>query len=132
MLSLTNQRKKWFTIAEDTSGETRVEILYLKPGEVASIESQANQVRGVPDERGEGFQTEIDYNLVKRTRLYVTKSIVAWEGFTKEDGKPLPCTELNKLKVLKEFAWFGTRIEEFRSDLADEVEEALEDDEKNL
>jgi len=129
MLKLTAKQTRWFTLPQDKSGETKVEILYLKPGQVADIEAKTNQVTG--KQSGDDFHTEIDFNLTKRTKTFVTKSIVAWEGFNGINDKALSCTDANKLKVLEEFAWFGPQIEEFRTEYAEEIEVDQEEVEKN-
>ena len=58
MLKLTAKRTKWFTVKEDPSGETKIEIIYLKPGEVADIEAKSNNVKG--RQIGDEFETEIE------------------------------------------------------------------------
>lgn len=129
MLKLTAKRTKWFTVKEDPSGETQVELVYLKPGEVADIEAKANNVKG--RQRGDDFETEIEFDMNHRTRMFVLRSIVDWKGFNNVNDKPLPCNEKNKLQVLKEFGWFGPFIEECREELAEEVESEQEEVEKN-
>ena len=129
MLKLTAKKKKWFTIEQDPSGETQVELVHLKPGEVANIEAKSNQIIG--KQYGEDFHTEIDFKLNERGKAYVLKSVVEWKGFLGLNDKPLPCNEANKLKVINEYDWFIGAIETFREELADEVEADEEDAEKN-
>jgi len=129
MLKLTNRRTKWFTVPQDTSGDTRIEILFLKPGEVADIEAKSNQVIG--KQSGEEFVTEIGFNMPQRAKAFVSKAVVAWEGVLGSDNQPLPCTANNKLAVLKEFDWFGPMIDGFRTELSDEIESEREELEKN-
>lgn len=129
MLKLTAKRKKWFPVPQDPSGETQVEIVHLKPGEVADIEAVTNQITG--KQLGEDFHTEINFSLNERTKKYVTRSVIDWKGFADLKDKPLVCNDLNKLAVLKEFDWFGDFVEECRKTLAEEVESELETSEKN-
>ena len=129
MLKLTAKRTKVFSVPQDPTGETTVEIVHLKPGEVAAIEAQCNSVVGKTNDAG--FQTEIEFKLNERTKQYVLKSVVDFTGFCGIDDKPLKCTEKHKLSVLKEFAWFGEFVEECREKLAEEVEADLEGAEEN-
>lgn len=129
MLKLTAKRTKWFPIEQDTSGEAQVEVIYLKPGEVADIEAKANQITG--KQFGDDFHTEIDFNLNERSKTYVLRSIINWKGFNATNGKPLICNDVNKLKVIKEYEWFGEAVEKFREELAEEVEAHEESSEKN-
>ncbi len=129
MLKLTSKKKKWFVIDKDPSGETQVEVVHLKPGEVADIEAKSNQIIG--KQFGEDFHTEIDFKLNERGKTYVLRSVVDWKGFLGVNSKPLACNETNKLKVINEYDWFVSLIEEFREELAEEVEAEEEDSEKN-
>ena len=129
MLRLTAKRTQWFDVPQDESGETKVEILHLKPGEMAEIEAQANRIIGKQGKNG--FETEVDFDYSARTKLLIEKCVVNWEGFLNEKGKPMKCTNPNKLKVLKEFSWFLEQIEAFRTELAETVAEEEEGAEKN-
>ncbi len=129
MLKLTAKRDKVFTVPQDPSGESTLTILHLKPGEVADIEAKSNQT--MMKQSGDDFLTEIGFDLNARTKKFVTRSITAWTGFTDKSGKVLPCTDPNKLAVLKEFDWFGDFVEECRKELAEEVEAELEGAEEN-
>ncbi len=129
MLKLTAEKKQWFPVPQDEAGETRIQIRHLKPGEVSDIEAKANQVKGKSD--GEDFNTEIEYNLSRRAKLFVSKSVVDWEGFVGLKDKALPCTEANKMKVLKEFDWFAAFIEDCRAEMAEDLAEKAEEVEKN-
>ncbi len=125
MLQLTAKKTKWFPIPQDASGESQIEVLHLKPGEVADIESKANKVTGKQYE-GSEFMTEIDFNLNERSKKYVLKSVINWKGFHDVKGKSLPCSDPNKLEVLSEFDWFGDFVTECRDALAEEFEEEVE------
>ncbi len=125
MLKLTTRRKEWFTIEQDPSGETQVEILHLKPGEVGDIEAKSNNIVG--KQVGEDFYTEIGFQLNERTKAYVLKSVSNWKGFHGTNDKPLTCNDTNKLAVLKEYDWFADAIEKFREELAERVEAEEED-----
>lgn len=129
MLKLTAKRSKWFPIEQDPSGETQVEIVHLKPGEVADIEAKSNQITG--KQFGDDFHTEIGFNLNDRLKKFVCRSIVNWKGFTGVTGQPLACSDKNKLAVLAEFEWFGDAIEKFREEYAEEVNAEEESAEKN-
>ncbi len=129
MLQLTARKKEWFTIDQDPSGDTQVEVLHLKPGEVADIESKFSQIKG--KQMGEDFHTEIDFQLNEKSKEYVLRSVVSWKGFLSKTGKELPCVEQNKRKVMKEFGWFVEAIEKFREELSMEVESEEKDKVKN-
>ncbi len=129
MLKLTSKKKKWFIIEQDSSGETQVEIVHLKPGEVADIEAKTNQIIG--KQYGDDFHTEIDFKLNERGKTYVLRAITDWKGFVGLNDKPLTCNETSKLKVINEYDWFIDAIEKFREELAEEVEADEEDAEKN-
>lgn len=120
MLKLTAKRTKWFTVPQDTSGETKIEILHLKPGVVADIEAKANKMVG--KQIGEEFHTEIGFRLNERMKAYVLASVVDWKGFQGINDKALPCNDPNKLSVIKEFGWFGEFVEKCREEYALEVE----------
>lgn len=120
MLKLTAKRSKWFTVPQDKTGETKIEIVYLKPGAVADIEAKANKMVG--KQIGEEFHTEIGFRLNERMKAYVLASVISWEGFLGINEKPLPCSDTNKLQVIKEFAWFGEFVEKCREEFAEEVE----------
>jgi hypothetical protein len=59
------------------------------------------------------------------------KSIVDWTGFCDTNDKPLKVSDFNKSAILREFGWILEFVEKCRKELADEVEEAEEDAEKN-
>lgn len=130
MLKLTTKRTKWFAVKQDPSGECQIEILHLKPGEVADIEAKSNQIVGrqIGDQ---DFLTEIGFNLNDRIKKIVTRSVIEWKGFYGTNGKPLKCTDANKLEVMNEFDWFASFVEDCRKQLAEEVAEEQEDAEKN-
>lgn len=130
MLKLTTKRTKWFVVPQDQSGETKVEILHLKPGEVADIEAKSNQIIGrqIGDQ---DFLTEIGFNPNDRAKKIVTRSVIDWKGFVGTNGKELKCNDITKMEVMKEFDWFAGFVEDCRKTLADEVAEELEGAEKN-
>ncbi len=129
MLKLTAKRKKWFVLPQDESEETKVEIVHLKPGEVAEIDEKANSVVG--KQSGDEFVTEVGFSMGIRRREIIKRSIADWAGFLDLKGRPLVCNESNKLKVMNEYEWFYDQIEEFRTTLTDEVEADEEGAEKN-
>jgi len=129
MIKLTQKRTKWFVFPQDDTGETKVEIIHLKPGEIADIEAEANQIVG--RQQGDEFVTEVGFNLGVRTKLIVKKTILHWEGFENENGKKMKCTDMNKIKVLREFDWFFEQIEKFREELAEEDKKEQEEAGKN-
>lgn len=129
MLKLTTKRKQWFNVPNDPTGEAQVEILHLKPGEVADIEAKSNSVTG--KQMGEDFMTEIDFRLNERTKKYLTSAVVNWKGFCDMNDKPLKCTDKNILEVHKEFDWFAEFVEESRTALAEQIEDEMEGAEKN-
>ena len=130
MLKLTTKRTKWFSVPQDASGECQIEILHLKPGEVADIEAKSNQIIGrqIGDQ---DFLTEIGFNPNDRAKKIVNRALIEWKGFVGTNGKPLKCTEQNKMEVMREFDWFAGLIEDCRKTLADEVADEQEDAEKN-
>lgn len=129
MIKLTAKRDKWFVLPQDASGQTKVKILHLKPGEVSDIEAEVNQIVG--KQEGEKFVTEVGFDLAARSRAIIRKVIIGWEGFQDENGKEMKCTDFNKVKVLREFDWFFDQIEAFRNELAEEAEAEEEGAEKN-
>lgn len=129
MLKLTAKRTEKFYLPQDEAGDTWVEILYLKPGEVDDIESKSNSIIG--KQKGEDFHTEIDFKLNEKLKTYVLKSVKDWGGFLTLKGKPLPCNDANKLKVMQEYDWFKDQVAEFREELREVVEGEEEELEKN-
>lgn len=129
MIKLTAKRKEWFTMPQDESGETQVEIYHLLPGEVSEIESSTNRVVG--REINGKFGTEVDIDVNSRTKEIIKRCIINWKGFEDEDGKKLKCTDFNKIRILNTFDWFYEQIEKFREDLEAEEEAAQEEAEKN-
>ncbi len=129
MLKLTTQRKQWYPVPQDESGDCQVEILHLKPGEVASIEAKTNDIVG--KQVGDDFQTEIGFKLYDRTRAYVLAAVVDFKGFVDIKGKPVKCNDKGKLAILKEYGWFSDFVEECRDTLAAEIEEEEKDADPN-
>jgi len=129
-IKLTARVTKWFNLPQDPTGEAMVEIVHLKPGQLSEIEKKVNRIIGKQVENGE-FVTEIDVNVPLRMQEIIRAAIVNWKGFDDEMGKPMKCTDKNKLKVLGNFDWFYAQIEEFREQLADEVSADEEEVEKN-
>lgn len=129
-LKLTTKRTKWFTVPQDPSGETKLEILHLKPGEVADIEAQSNQITGkqIGDQE---MHTEIDFKFNDRSKRFVQRAVVDFTGFNDTNDKPLKCTEFNKKAIMKEFGWLNVFVEECRAELAAEVEAEEEGAAKN-
>ena len=132
MLKLTAKRTRWFPVPQDPSGETQIEILHLKPGEVSDIEAQSNQITGKQLGGGDtDFVTEIDFKLNERSKKFVMRAVVGWKGFADIKGKPLKCSDITKAQVLKEFGWFSEFVEQCRKELAEEVASEEEEAEKN-
>lgn len=129
MLKLTTKKTRWFVVPQDTTGETKVLIKHLKPGEVAELESKVNKITG--KQQGDDFFTEINFALHDRTKAFVVQAVEDWEGILGTNDKKLPCNDVNKLTVFKEFSWFGEFVEDCRKALADEVEAESEGAEKN-
>jgi len=131
MLKLTTKKKKWYVFPQDPSGEAQVEIVHLKPGEIEDINAEVNRFVGKKPSDSDDFVTEIETVPNLRLKLIVDKAITNLKGFKDEKGKEMKCTRKNKLKILAEWEWFYEQIEEFREDLAKEVEEEQEGAEKN-
>lgn len=130
MLKLTKKRSDWFTFPQDESGQSKVKIQHLKPGEIADISAACNQLTGKGVD-GEEMQTEITFGLRDQTKKLICKAIIDWKGFEGVNGKELPCNDVNKLAVLKEFDWFEKQIDDFRQQLAEVVNSEEEGAEKN-
>ena len=88
MLKLSTKRTKWFPVSQDPSGEAQVEILHLKPGEVADIEAKSNQIIG-RQTGDQDFQTEIGFNPNDRAKKIVTRAVLDWKGFNGINDKAL-------------------------------------------
>ena len=129
MLKLTARKKKWFTLPQDDTGETKIELVHLKPGVVADIESKASKVVG--KQIGDDFHTEVDFRYREKLKTYAVTAIVDWEGFLNVKGTKMACTEANVLKVLKEFGWFAEQVQTFRDEFTEEVEAETEEEAKN-
>jgi hypothetical protein len=67
----------------------------------------------------------------RNSKKIVNRALIEWKGFVGTNGKPLKCTEQNKMEVMREFDWFAGLIEDCRKALADEVADEQEDAEKN-
>lgn len=116
----TRRAKKWFTISQDETGETEVEIAYLKPGEIADIDAECNRIVGKGVEGEDNLQTEVSFGFRARFKKILVKCLVGWKGFVDDDGEPLELTDANKLNVLKNYEWFEESINKFRIELEKE------------
>lgn len=130
MLKLSTKKSRWFPVPQDASGETQIEVLHLKPGEVADIEAKTNQIIGRQTGE-EDFETEIGFDPRGKTKKLVTKAVIGLKGFQDAKGKELKCTDFTKMEIMKEYEWFAEFVEECRETLAEEAAEEQEEAAKN-
>jgi hypothetical protein len=135
MPKLTKTITKWFDIPEDECGG-RVEVVHLEEADIAEIAAEVTK-QTFNFSKNKGPEHQAEYNAIADRDLTATKAIRNWENFYdgqaskgRPFGKELKCTPENKRKFAR-VPGFMEFLKKCRDELADEVETARKDSEKN-
>ena len=129
-MKLQKLTKAWFDFPND-SDESSFEIKHLLAGEISEIVEKTHSRRFEfrEDKKGKLIPVPIleTKDLLER-ELTIIAVVTAWNNFFDPDGKPLDCTNENKLRLCKElneedFKIFMDFITDCRQKLADIVKE---------
>jgi len=93
-----------FTFSDDPDSGV-VHIRVMTPGKLAEIRDQTILTKVEYKNHNRFEYTEIDY--AKRDQIVWDYCIVSWEGLDDDDGKPIPCTTENKLRLMNEHPGFA-------------------------
>lgn len=133
MARLSGERAEWFDIPDDPD-QGRVKIKHLKKGEVNDIEDQIELYQTMlrPDAEG-NMQREIKINPAKGDKryAYLCAAVIDWEKVFGADGKPMDCTDANKILLARDDETFGPFVGKSRIALAELVATEREAARKN-
>lgn len=129
-MKLQKLTKAWFDFPDDPDG-ARFEIKHLLAGEISEIVEKTHNRRFEFREDKKGKLTPIpilETNDLLERELTIIASVTAWKNMLDENGKPLDCTDENKLRLCKElneedFKIFLDFITDCRQKIADIVKE---------
>jgi len=128
MARLTGKKTKKVFLPDDPD-EAWVEIKYLKPGTRNLIDSLSNDISASGQEGV--METTINFNPVKKRRLFYEEAIEAWGGFMDKKGTQLKPTMKNIMFFDKELGNFYTWLQEEMEDFIQEVEAEAEEEKGN-
>lgn len=119
----------WFKFDEDDPESGEIAIRAVNQSKRAEIQRKSVKNR-VEYKHGQRFQfTDTDEELF--SQLLWTYTIVDWNGLEDEDGKPIPCTDENKLFLMQNNVGFsqfvGTCIEKMNELNEDRVKTVAAD-----
>ena len=123
-MKLTARKEKKVFVPKDPD-EAYILIQYLKPGIREQIEQLSNTITAQEDNDGE-FGTKVEFNLVKKRRLFFEKVAVGWGGFNNEKDKPLKFTARNLERASEEMEGFYNWLQEESDFFNEEVDEERE------
>lgn len=134
MARLSGERAEWFEILDDPD-LARVKIKHLKKGELNDIEDQVELYQTMlrPDDEGK-MRQEVRVNPAKGDKryAYLCAAVVDWENVFGVDGKPMDCTDANKILLARDDESFGVFVGKSRNALAELVATEREAARKNL
>jgi hypothetical protein len=126
---------RWFEIPNDPDSG-RIKIHHITPGELTDISDQAYKqdviYKPVAGQKGkvEPIITQ-DVDSALNRKLLLTTAIVDWENFFDREDKPMECTPDNIMRCSREIDGFYALVEEFRTQLAEDIAQEKEDQRKN-
>lgn len=133
MARLSGERVEWFDIPDDPDG-AKVKIKHLKKGEQNDIEDQIELYQTMlrPDAAGK-MQQEIKVNPAKGDKryAYLCAAVIDWEKVFGADGKPMDCTDANKILLARDDETFGPFVSKSRIALTELVAAEREAARKN-
>lgn len=133
MPRLTGEYTEWKDMPNDPD-KGRIKIKHLKRGETNDIEDQIELYETMLRTDAEGnVQREVKINQAKGDKRYahLCASLVDWENFFDAEGKPMPCTDENKIRMARDDERFAPLVGKFRTELAEKVAREREAAEKN-
>lgn len=133
-MRVTTEKTKWSDFPDDPD-KGRLCIKYLKPGEKRDIEDKIALYETMLRSDADGnLRREVRVNPAQGDKRYVwiCAAVVDWENVYGVDGKPLECTDANKILLARDNETFGPLVGRLRSELADEVEAEQEAARKNV
>ena len=133
MARLSGERVEWFDIPDDPD-QGRIKIKHLKKGEVNDIEDQIELYQTMlrPDAEGT-MRQEVRINPAKGDKryAYLCAAVVDWEKVFGLDGKPMDCTDANKILLARDDESFGQFVGKIRISLGELVATEREAARKN-
>jgi len=124
--NVITEKQEWVEL-RDTSQEDSDRI-YKSIGATEKVEYKTDpKTRQMQRIR---FFSPTDEQLKKFNEEYWDFSIAEWQLFT-PDGKKIPCTRENKIKMMTQSPSFGTWVNKCLDDLKESIEQAKETEIKN-
>lgn len=131
MLKLSQRKTGWFTVPLDESGETKLHVQQLLPGDLRQIYAEQEQFVTVLGEGSDGElserQREIRHNNLGINQARFNKALIGWEGFKDEEGSDLPVNAHNKGRLFVQFPELLDVVDESLSILAGNKPEPTEE-----
>jgi len=90
--------KDWYKIPDS---EALVEIKQVPPKKMEMFSEECQ----IPINPGRSLETKLDQK--KYTKMLIDEAVLAWKNI-EMDGKPLPCTRENKIKL--DECWLSFRL----------------------
>ena len=136
-MRLQKLSKAWFDLPDDPD-HASFEIKHLLAGEISEIVEKTHKRRFEFRENDKGELKPIpilEINDLLERELTVLAVVTGWKSMLDESGKPLDCTNGNKLRSCKElseedYKTFMDFIADCRQKLADIVKEEIEVEKK--
>ena len=137
-MRLQKLSKAWFDLPDDPDNAS-FEIKHLLAGEIAEIVEKTHKRRFEFREDKKGKLTPVpilETNDMLERELTILAAVTDWKSMFDPEGKPLDCTNENKLRLCKElneedYKIFMDFITDCRQKLADIVKEETEAERKN-
>ncbi|UJX40388.1 hypothetical protein K9F62_17045 [Desulfovibrio sp. JY] len=133
MARLSDELQDWFPLPDDPD-KSEILVKHIKNGEQNDIEDQIQLYETMlrPDADG-NLQREIKLNPARGDKRYVylCAAVRDWKNFFDLDGKPMACTDENKIRMARDDKQLGQFVGECRVILAKRFEEQREAARKN-
>ncbi|HML56578.1 MAG TPA: hypothetical protein PKC79_20970 [Solidesulfovibrio magneticus] len=133
MARITPQKEVWRDIPNDPD-KGQLKIRHLKQGEINDIEDSIERYETMlrPDAAGVVHQ-EVRVNPAKGDKryAYICAAVRDWKNVYGLDGKPMECTDANKILLARDDEDFGKVVGQFRRELAEQVAQEKEAARKN-
>ena len=129
----TPTKDKWFPLPNDPD-KGEILVRHLKQGEVNDIEDRVSRLETVVRRDPDGVAREemrVVYPKGEDRYLYFCAALRDWKNFFGLDGKPLECTDANKIMMARDDQELVKFVGECRAALAEEAEREQEAARKN-
>ena len=124
--------ERWFPVENDEDG-AEIQIRHLEDAEIADIAQavMSRETRYEPDGEG-GMRPVIKQSgIYEQTKAIFCAALVDWKKFFSDDGKPMKCTDENKIWAMRKITGLVEMVDASRARLAEDLRKERENREKN-